>query len=238
MPGWYGMENGEKPEMEEKGNRNGKRPQAGQGRKMAKKGAKNGFWGSFHYFSILGPFRFPFFAPVQLGAVFHFDSIFFHFRLFAVFHAMPARHDPNAGKPTKNHERTAPQAAAAALSRWLSRHSRRFMGSATCSSQLSGLVSWNVVNVMLYLCGEVSLPLKRRQWYDYPKDPAVLKILRASELSRRSVFTMPPIFTALWTPLWGKSACKTQEKRCQRRVGRHSKSVCGVIYYAYKFTTG
>ena len=30
-----------------------------------------------------------------------------------------------------------------------------------------------------------------------PKDPAVLKILRDSELLRRSVFTTPPIFTTL-----------------------------------------
>ena len=30
---------------------------------------------------------------------------------------------------------------------------------------------------------------------DFPKDPAVLKILQDSELLRRSVFTTPPIFT-------------------------------------------
>ena len=45
---------------------------------------KNPFFG--HFFGI--------FAPVQLGAVFHFDFLFFHFRLLAVFHAIPARHDP------------------------------------------------------------------------------------------------------------------------------------------------
>ena len=36
----------------------------------------------------------------------------------------------------------------------------------------------------------------------YPKDPAVLKTVRDSELLRRSVFTTPPRFTTLWTLLW------------------------------------
>ena len=39
------------------------------------------------------------FAPAQLGAVFHFDFHFFPFRLLAVFHAMPARQDPNPTTP-------------------------------------------------------------------------------------------------------------------------------------------
>ena len=36
---------------------------------------------------------------------------------------------------------------------------------------------------------------------EVPKDPAVLKTLRDSELPRRSVFTMPPIFTTVCTSL-------------------------------------
>ena len=74
LPGWHGMENGQKPEMEKKnGNRNGKRSQAGGGQKWPKNGKiienslKNPFLG--HFFAI--------FAPVQLGAVFHFDFHFF-----------------------------------------------------------------------------------------------------------------------------------------------------------------
>ena len=40
LPGWHGMANGQKPEMGKNGNRNGKRPQAGQGRKWRKNGQK------------------------------------------------------------------------------------------------------------------------------------------------------------------------------------------------------
>ena len=58
------------------GNRNGKRPQAGQGQKWQKMAQKWIFKGVFHYFSIFGPF-FAIFAPVQLGAVFPFDFHFF-----------------------------------------------------------------------------------------------------------------------------------------------------------------
>ena len=65
---------------------------AKNGKKMAQNGnimenaLKNPFLG--HFFAI--------FAPVQDGAVFHFDfHFFFHFRLLAVFHAIPARQDPN-----------------------------------------------------------------------------------------------------------------------------------------------
>ena len=101
LPGWYGMENGQKPEMKKKknGSRNGKRPQAGQGQKWQKKKErpKNGFLREFsiilHFFAIFGPFcpcpawgRFPFRFP------FFFFS---YFRLLAVFHAIPARQDPN-----------------------------------------------------------------------------------------------------------------------------------------------
>ena len=65
--------------------------------KMAKKWPKNGkTMEKLHYFSIFGPF-FAIFAPVQLGAVFHFDSHFFSISGFlAVFHAIPARQDPNS----------------------------------------------------------------------------------------------------------------------------------------------
>ena len=44
------------------------------------------------------------------------------------------------------------------------------------------------------------------------KDPAVPKILRDSELLRRSVFTTPPKLTTPWTPhIAGENACKTQQ---------------------------
>ena len=63
-------------------------PQAREGQKWPKKGTTLKipfFWAIFCHF-----------CPVQLGAVFHFDFPFFsHFWLLAVFHAMPARHDPN-----------------------------------------------------------------------------------------------------------------------------------------------
>ena len=75
-------------------------PKAGNGKKVEiemEKGpkldrGKNGqkmktpsFFG--HFFAI--------FAPVQLGAVFHFHSLFFYFRLLTAFHASPA--GPNTG---------------------------------------------------------------------------------------------------------------------------------------------
>ena len=41
---------------------------------------------------------------------------------------------------------------------------------------------------------------------DYPKDPAVLKTLRDSELLRCGVFTLPPLFTTVWTPFWEESS--------------------------------
>ena len=44
----------------------------------------------------------------------------------------------------------------------------------------------------------------------YPKDPAVLKTLRDSEVLRRSVFTKPRIFTTVWTPVWGKKCLQHQ----------------------------
>ena len=75
-------------------------PKLGRGKKNGKKMAqKMDFEGVFHYFSIFWPFfcHLMIFPPAQLGAVFHFDFhfFFFHFRLVAVFHAIPARQDPN-----------------------------------------------------------------------------------------------------------------------------------------------
>ena len=66
----------------------------------------------------------------------------------------------------------------------------------------------------------------------HPKDPAVLKILRDSELLRRSFFTTPPVFTTVWTPLWGEKCLQNPGKWCQRRMGCHCKSLCDS-----KFTT-
>ena len=78
LPGWYGMENSQKPGMEKNGNRNGKRPQPGRGQKWQKNGPKMDFWGRFplffHFWAIFChfwprpawgcfPFRFPFFFP-------------------------------------------------------------------------------------------------------------------------------------------------------------------------------
>ena len=50
------------------------------------------------------------------------------------------------------------------------------------------------------------LPSVPKLLRNYPKDPAVLKTLRDSELLRRSVFTTPPKITTLRTLLW--------EQRC------------------------
>ena len=60
-----------------------------------------------------------------------------------------------------------------------------------------------------------------------PKNPAVLKVLRDSELLRRSVFTTPPpphIYYVGNPSLRGKVPAK-RRKMCQRRGGRHSKSL-------------
>ena len=95
------------------GNRNGKRPQAGQGQKWQKKWPKNGrimenslknpFFGHFCPFPAWGhfPFRFPF---------------FFHFRFLAVFHAIPARQDPNPLGESKKKAQSAIQRRSAAKS--------------------------------------------------------------------------------------------------------------------------
>ena len=60
------------------------------GKKMAKK------WPKVMETPLLLATFFAVFAPVQLGAVFHFDFhfFFFHFPLLAVCHAIPARQDP------------------------------------------------------------------------------------------------------------------------------------------------
>ena len=59
-----------------------------------------------------------------------------------------------------------------------------------------------------------------------PKDPAVLKTLRDSELLRRSVFATPPRFTMLWTLLWEENVCNSQENgvctRCATIANRRA----------------
>ena len=94
----------------------GKRPKARNGKKMEIEmenrpkldGGKNGkkmaqkwfFEGVFHYFSIFGPFFCHFCPrPAWGGFPFSISHFFFHFRLLAVFHAIPARQDPNAKGP-------------------------------------------------------------------------------------------------------------------------------------------
>ena len=94
MPGLYGMENGQKPEMGKKnGKPNGKEASAGRGQKMAQNWE---FRGSFPFSSIFERFL-AILAPVhpaggRFPLVFH---VFPHFRLLASFHAITARHDPN-----------------------------------------------------------------------------------------------------------------------------------------------
>ena len=63
---------------------------------------------------------------------------------------------------------------------------------------------------------------------NYPKDPTVLKTLWHSELLRRSVFTTPPGFTTLWTPLWVENACKTQEY-CVSTEGVAIANHCAIV---------
>ena len=78
--------------------------------------------------------------------------------------------------------------------------------------------------------------------HPYPKDPAVLKILRDSELLRRSVFnTPPPYLLRRETHLWGEKCLQTQENRVSEGGGgcRHSKSLCGSKFTTHsKFTAG
>ena len=50
-----------------------------------------------------------------------------------------------------------------------------------------------------------------------PKDPAVLKTLRDSELLHRGVFTTPPIFATVWTLPWEENVCSSQENVVRTR---------------------
>ena len=50
-----------------------------------------------------------------------------------------------------------------------------------------------------------------------PKDPAVLKTLRDTELLRRSVLTTPPRFTTPWTLLWEENFCNSKENGVRTR---------------------
>ena len=92
LPGWYGMETGQKPEMEKKMEIKMENPpkldRGKNGKKMAKKWI---FEGVCHYFPFLGHFL-GHFCPVQLGAVSISISIFFPFPAFGRFpcHASPA----------------------------------------------------------------------------------------------------------------------------------------------------
>ena len=84
LPGWYGMENGQKPEMQIKMENGPKLDRGKDGKKMAQKWKNNGKLPQNPFFCLcpaLGrfPFRFPFPA------------------LLAVFHAIPARQDANTG---------------------------------------------------------------------------------------------------------------------------------------------
>ena len=53
-----------------------------------------------------------------------------------------------------------------------------------------------------------------------------VKLLRDSELLRRSVFTTPPLFASLWALLWGERCLQNPRRLCQRRGGRQSESPC------------
>ena len=96
LPGWYGMENGQKPEMEKKWKSKWKTAPSWTGAKTAKKWPKNGQIMEFSIiFQFLGHFFLPFCpCPARCRFPFRFP-FFFHFRLLAVFHAIPARQDPN-----------------------------------------------------------------------------------------------------------------------------------------------
>ena len=64
LPGWHGMENGQKPEMEKKWKSKWKTAPSWTG---AKNGQKMDFGGSSPCSFLKNPFFGPFFAPVQLG---------------------------------------------------------------------------------------------------------------------------------------------------------------------------
>ena len=98
-------ENGQKPEMEKKKRKSKwKTAPSWTGAKMAKKWPKMGFLREFSIiFSIFGLF-FCHCCPCPAWGhfPFRFPIFFFHFRLLAVFHAMPARQDPNAKLPNSD----------------------------------------------------------------------------------------------------------------------------------------
>ena len=94
LPGWYGMENGQKPEMEKKMEiemENDPKLERGKnGKKMAKEWI---FEGVFHYFSIFGPFLGHFCPCPAWGRFpFRFPFFFFPFPAFGRFpcHTSPA----------------------------------------------------------------------------------------------------------------------------------------------------
>ena len=71
-----------------------------------------------------------------------------------------------------------------------------------------------------------------------PKDPAVLKILRDSELLRRSVSTVPPPRLLRCEPLFeGKDACKSRKIGSAQGGGRHSKLLCDSNYRQEAYIT-
>ena len=91
LPGWHGMENGQKPEMEKKnGNRNVKTAPSWTGAKLAKNG---NFEGVFRDFSILEPFFLPFLPPSRLGPFSISISIFLFFP-FPAFGRFPCHTSP------------------------------------------------------------------------------------------------------------------------------------------------
>ena len=76
------------------GKPNGKEPLAGRGQKWQKKARK---WRGSGKLPWKSNFFATCFMPCPAGGSFRFGFPYFpHFRLLAVFHAMPARHDPNS----------------------------------------------------------------------------------------------------------------------------------------------
>ena len=52
--------------------------------------------------------------------------------------------------------------------------------------------------------------------------------LRDSELLRRSIFTTPPIFTTVWTPLWGEKCLQNPREFCEHR-GVAIENHCAIV---------
>ena len=71
-------------------------PKLDRGKNGKKKAKEWIFEGVFHYFPIFLPCFLPFLPLSSLGPSSISISIFFHFRLLAVFHAIPARQDPKS----------------------------------------------------------------------------------------------------------------------------------------------